>query len=65
MTARGSPQRQAPVQELRRDYPQELTQAWWDKKKPVLAKVKKTGSGEALKAPKQLHDKIDWKDRRE
>ena len=44
------------------DYPQELTQAWWDKKKPVLAKVKKTGIGEALKALKQLHDKIDWKD---
>jgi len=42
------------------DYPTELTQAYWDKKKPTLAKTKKTGIGEALKSLKKAHDDIKW-----
>ncbi len=42
------------------EYPAELTQAWWDKKKPVLAKTKKTGIGEKLKDLKKAHDGISW-----
>ncbi len=41
-------------------YPQELQPSWWAKKKPTLAKTKKTGIGEALKALETLHDKITW-----
>lgn len=43
------------------DYPQELTTKWWSKKKPSLAKTKKTGISDALKALETLHNKLDWK----
>jgi hypothetical protein len=41
-------------------YPNELTQAHWDKKKPLLAKKKPTGIGDALKTLKKAHDAIRW-----
>lgn len=42
------------------DYPKELRKAYWDKHKPLLAKTKKTGIGEALKALEDKHDKVKW-----
>lgn len=42
-------------------YPAELTKKSWDKKKPVLAKTKKTLIGENLTALEKLHNSINWK----
>jgi hypothetical protein len=44
------------------DYPVTLTQKDWDKRKPVLAKTKSTGIGDALKALQKMHDAAPWKD---
>jgi phosphoglycolate phosphatase-like HAD superfamily hydrolase len=41
------------------DYPTELTQPHWDKKKGLLAKTKATGIGEQLKALLKLHQGLD------
>jgi hypothetical protein len=44
------------------EYPDILTQANWDKKKGVFAKIfgEKTGIGEAMKALKKAYDDVDW-----
>jgi hypothetical protein len=42
------------------DYPQELTQAWWNQRKPTLAKTKTTGIGEALNTLEKAHADIKW-----
>lgn len=41
-------------------YPVTLTQKDWDKKKPLLAKTKSTGIGEALTGLKKMHDAVSW-----
>lgn len=41
-------------------YPATLTKKSWDKKKPVLAKSKKTGIGEKLDALEKAHKAIQW-----
>lgn len=43
-------------------YPKELTKAYWDKKKPTLAKGKKTGIGEGLANLEKKYDAIKWDD---
>jgi hypothetical protein len=42
------------------DYPTDLTQARWDKKKPLVVKSRKTGIGEMLDALEKDYAKIKW-----
>jgi uncharacterized protein with HEPN domain len=42
------------------EYPTELTKKYWDKKKPLVIKGKKTGIGEALDELNTKYDDIKW-----
>lgn len=42
------------------EYPQELTKKRWEKKKPVMAKGKKTGIGEKLSDLEHDHEHVHW-----
>jgi hypothetical protein len=42
------------------EYPTELTKKYWDKKKPLVIKGKKTGIGEALDELNKKYDAIKW-----